>query len=643
MPIVFVGLLSGFTFAEEPPAEDVIELEEVTVESGPILAQVMVEDDGSVVDIVGEAQWRNLGASDLAAALRRVPGVTVSRYNPVGAFGGSDGGGVFIRGHGSARPGGEISTLIDGVARFNGVWTHPLLDMLSIDNASRIEIYKSPQPVRFGNMAFGAVNLIPKGMNKSGVTGQFLASAGLHETYTALGEGGIAEGPFEAYFVASHRESDGHRDNADGRVENLYAQVAFRPNENLRISVLHAFQEGQASDPRPEGAPPIPLVETYGTHSHFTLGRVDYRVMGFEGILRAWYEEGKTDWRQWDAGPPPPFGEAFTNRSEFDNYGLWLEERYRWENGLMLEGGWEWQNYGGSVQDVYDNVPGANVFNPEERLESHGLYLRGEWELELAGGSLTPSLGARWHFSREFEDEFGLQAGLVWESEGTRVFANFARAYNYAGVFAAVLNSRWARFPIAAEAWRQLDAETILHYEVGFSQQLVEWLKVTATIYYDEVEDAVRLTAPPAPVIDNLGSYEVLGSEVTLQANPAEGWEFFAGLAWQDAGPGAIPNAPRWSASAGVHWRFLEGWMASADLEYTGDQYTQGTRFSDPLEEVDSHFLVHARIAKEFALSAGWTAEVFLAVENLFDEDYEYRPGYPMPGISPTLGFEVGF
>ena len=30
--------------------------------------------------------------------------------------------------------------------------------------------------------------------------------------------------------------------------------------------------------------------------------------------------------------------------------------------------------------------------------------------------------------------------------------------------------------------------------------------------------------------------------------------------------------------------------------------------------------------------------ELFLAIENLFDEAYAYRPGYPMPGTSAQVG-----
>ena len=33
--------------------------------------------------------------------------------------------------------------------------------------------------------------------------------------------------------------------------------------------------------------------------------------------------------------------------------------------------------------------------------------------------------------------------------------------------------------------------------------------------------------------------------------------------------------------------------------------------------------------------------ELFLAVENLFDETYGYRPGYPMPGASAQVGVTI--
>ncbi|MCP6082478.1 Plug domain-containing protein, partial [Klebsiella pneumoniae] len=88
-------------------------------------------------------------------------GVTVSRFNPVGAFGGAEGGAVYIRGMGASRPGSEIKTYIGGVPFYMPVWNHPLLDLLPIHGMQSITVYKGPQPQRFGN-TFAAIDLAPR-------------------------------------------------------------------------------------------------------------------------------------------------------------------------------------------------------------------------------------------------------------------------------------------------------------------------------------------------------------------------------------------------------------------------------------------------------------------------------------------------
>lgn len=52
--------------------------------------------------------------------------------------------------------------------------------------------------------------------------------------------------------------------------------------------------------------------------------------------------------------------------------------------------------------------------------------------------------------------------------------------------------------------------------------------------------------------------------------------------------------------------------------------------------------VVNARAA--YPLEAlGKRGEVFLALENITDADYEMRPGYPMPGASAQVGVNVSF
>ncbi len=131
---------------------------EVIVTARPIIDGNVVDAQGAVSTVVTEDQLRDLNAIDLSAALRRTPGVAVSRFNPVGSFGGSEGGAVYVRGMGSSRPGSEIKTYIDGVPFYMGVWNHSLLDLLPVNGVERISVHKGPQPQRYGN-TFSAIEL----------------------------------------------------------------------------------------------------------------------------------------------------------------------------------------------------------------------------------------------------------------------------------------------------------------------------------------------------------------------------------------------------------------------------------------------------------------------------------------------------
>ena len=139
--------------AADRDGREPVRMDEVVVTASPIIEGNRVSDFGGSSTVVTEEQIADLNAQDLPSALRLVPGVAISRHNPIGSFGGAEGGSITIRGMGSSRPGAEIQTLVDGIPKFVSVWSHPLMDTLSIDPVERIEIYKGAQPLQFGNSA----------------------------------------------------------------------------------------------------------------------------------------------------------------------------------------------------------------------------------------------------------------------------------------------------------------------------------------------------------------------------------------------------------------------------------------------------------------------------------------------------------
>ena len=88
-------------------------LPEVIVTGTPIIEGNRLTPLAGAVTTVPEDQLKELNAQDLQSALRETPGVVVTHHNPVGSFGGGEGGSVFIRGMGASRPGAEIQLAIE--------------------------------------------------------------------------------------------------------------------------------------------------------------------------------------------------------------------------------------------------------------------------------------------------------------------------------------------------------------------------------------------------------------------------------------------------------------------------------------------------------------------------------------------------
>ncbi len=214
--------------------EQPVQLEPLSVVASPIIEENHLDLFSSMSSVVTEAQLRDQNALDLASALRRTPGVEITRFNPVGSFGGNEGGGVFIRGMGASRPGSEIKTYIDGIPLYMGVWGHPLLDLLPVNGMESITVYKGPQPQINGNN-FGSINLTMKNAVDEGLHGNGRISGGMFATVSEQADIAGKFGDFDFMLAQGYARSDGHRDNAGGELRNVMGRLDYHLNEHWTI------------------------------------------------------------------------------------------------------------------------------------------------------------------------------------------------------------------------------------------------------------------------------------------------------------------------------------------------------------------------------------------------------------------------
>lgn len=607
------------------PAPTPTTLAPIVVTASPIIDRNVVDRFGNFTTSVSARQIGDLNALDVSSALRRTPGVTISRFNPAGV--GLEGvGAVYVRGMGSSRPGSEIKTYVDGLPFYMGVWNHPLLELLPVNGMSRIDVLKGPQPAEFGN-TFGAINLIPKTAGAAeGVSGGVQLTAGSFSTFTEQFDLAGRQGAVDYSFAQGFAESDGHRPSADGRLRNFLGRVGYQLDAHWKLDVLALYVDNTAGDP---GILPYLFTqgERYDTTGSLLGVTLSHSFERLRGSLKVY--DNTTEAVQ---SPPSDF------TSKADMSGLRLREEVSAWNGSLVTAGLDIDRMSGS---------GVNAFMPvnftSESLTLTSPYVGVSHVFALSGGwRATPSAGVRYYDHNVFGTETAPHAGLVVTNQEDWAFrANVSRGVNFPGVDVGILA---AISPGLGASWRSLQPETMDHKELGATWTPTRSTTLDVAVFRDKVANRYVMSFGPSSAFANLGSYEVEGVEISAQQQLGGGLSLFAGLTTLSATKADLPYAPANSVTLGLNWQ-QEAWSVSIDAQrQAGMTVLKQKRFEStmPTTSVDGFTVANLRVGLKVPL-LGERGEAFVAIENLFDEDYSFRAGYPMPGRSYQFGLRASF
>lgn len=607
----------------------------------PVASQPSLDNYGASSVRVGGAQLEDLKALDFASALRRTPGVTISRFNQVGAFGGSEGGAIFLRGLGSSRPGGEIKTLVNGVPKMNGVFNHPLLDLLSVDIAESIQVMTRATPTSYGN-AFAAINVTTPRLEKEGRLLSTRFAAGSFGTMMARVDGAIKQGAYDAYFSQSVRRSDGARPDSEGRLENSYLHLGASLGAQWAFSYELNHTSNRSTDPGSTltlSSASSTKGETYETEDWLHIGTLSHNHGKSYGSLRVYRSDGEGNWtrRQYSGNSD--------SLNDWSLYGLrWRETLNVCAGGEIVAGTDLDYTRGETISIPKTGV--ASHFGPETvRLLSP--YAGFSQTLELGETlKLVPSVGLRHYAHDELGDQWAPQAGIILSAGQTRLHASYGRGVSYPGLevqaFSAVV------IPALGQSWRMLDPETVDQYELGVRHSFRSGNAVALTLFRNEVSQRYVVVPPPPPPprYVNLEDYRTEGVELSTEVTVGRSLALFGAAAWLRASPSDIPYAPHGSYTGGVNWRPAADWKLSVDASYVTSMRVASqarTAGAPNLVGVGAQFLLNARLSRslKFGAEQGAVAEVYVAGENLTDRDFAYTPGYPIPGINGVFGIRI--
>jgi outer membrane receptor protein involved in Fe transport len=184
--------------------------------------------------------------------------------------------------------------------------------------------------------------------------------------------------------------------------------------------------------------------------------------------------------------------------------------------------------------------------------------------------------------------------------------------------------------------------ETSQSVDAGIRQSV--WgkrLTVDAAYFYNAFTDLIDFEEGPPPRLVNRSKVTTEGVEMSLRLQPWPSLGVTAHLTYVKTDIQGtneeLRNRPQWRGGFTVQWRPLSGLNGHVQTLVVGDvrdsSIPTGDRTLEAYTRVD--------LATTWTITPTW--QLFVAVDNLFDAEYEEFVGFPAPGITPRGGVRARF
>jgi len=616
--------------------DEVTNLEEIVVTAGRIEEQQA--DLTTNVTVISEERIKASSAQDLGEILAS-EGFYVREYpNSLTA--------VKIRGFSTDTYGSVDSSYVTVLVNGRPSSTSNVATIM-MDNVERVEIIRGPGSVQYGSSAIGGVvNVITKeGDGKPSLfVDQTLGSWDYRKT--AAGASGQVNN-FD-FSLSASTEEQGSYNTANG---DKYNNTGFDSKDRFSANVGWTFLHGQR------------LGLTYTSYKGDEIGSPGYLSANdpddsvdlsnrqvdvvYDGqtadeflfwSLR--YYNGRNEYETYDDSLRTYFMDT-------DQQGANAQLTAKW-NIAHVTAGIDWVNY--ETSDTY------MVSGEECSYDNPALYLL--TKTKLLNDTLILSAGGRY-------DRFDIEGDSGDSTDATNWSTNLGAAYkinpmvsvrvNYAEGFKMPTPSQLFMYAdYSAVGWgvwsgsKDLDPEESTTYEAGIDLTK-DSIRASLTYFYTDFENKIGYSYNVADGItyyENGGGAEISGFEGSLQFDIGDfaGWESelipylsftyldkyeddstgddLSYLASLTASYGLRFNDPGRGLSANINFAYI-GEQDITDYEGTGET------------SLNSFTVTDLSLTKTLAKLESY-GELSLKgeIRNLFDEDYAYVQGYPMPGRS---------
>lgn len=600
-------------------AQGVIELDEVVLLPTATVAEA--GRTGASVTVIDREELEETGDLRIVDYLERLPGVTATSNGGTGTLTN-----VYIRGADNRY----IPIYVDGILVNDPTapsGQYDDLGGLTTGGIERIEILKGSQSALYGSAAVGGVIAIQTTAGRDlgeGTHGRIAIEGGSYGSRATTASLTHNAGPLSLSVVASHAEAEGFSaaDENDGFTEadgfrrsRLSFGAEYEVSSELTVGMTAFIEEGRTEYDDFALVDP----ETY-TYALTDTDKISQRDAEGQRIFALW-ETGSVSHdtafsRYAVTRTEQPSGDVFEGeRLQFTHvstvpvspaldlsFGLdWREESARYDT--LSDGDRSRRTLGGFVEAAYAISPDADLL----------ATLRFDDDSQF-GDFVSGRIAAAWRAS----DQLTLRGAV---SRGYRA-PSFDELYGDYPAFGFVGNP-------------DLEPEESWSAEFGGDYRFSNGGQVSATVFRVETDNLLTYTSDFSTLENVNGATVRTGLEIGVEAPLTESVTVFGSatlMSTERPDGSELEGIPNQEYVVGATVDLSDAVSVTGSIRHVGD-YEKYSASNDAYTV--------ARMTATAAVTE--TTDVYLRVENLFDEEYQVAPGYGTSDRAFYVGLQARF
>ena len=608
--------LTLLSFNLQASAANTQRVEEVIVSAS--LLPLEVARSANAITVIDSEQIKSRAALSVSDLLRDVPGLAVSRSGVLGSL-------TDIRARGAEA--NHLLVLVDGV-EINDPSQGDQLNWgtLSTTGIERIEIVRGPQSSMRGSDAIaGIINIITASAEKPFSANVYSETGSWSTARNGFSLGHQSE-TFNVRLDASYVESEGNNirpltgsTDRDGyRNTGVNLKAKYQLNEQTALSFTRRYANGMAE-----------FDDSFSEDHYSDFNRDITQIKSsFNSASGLWSHSASIavanfENDNFNAGSPNGSTESSKQNYSYIGSRFWEVANQRLSLALKREEE-EFKQFGGWASGV-----DANRF-VERNTDSVALEYRFD-----PSDSITLALSSRYEDNDQFKSSTTQRFEAIYRHHenlrfrgawGTAVKnPTFTELYGIYGGFQSNPNL----IPEKSKSW-----------ELGFDRGLLEGrLEFGATYFDAQLENEISGFGMPQNA-DGLSERQGVELSSSLVVN--DGLSVTAAYTYTDSIDASgvdEKRRPKNIGSINLAWQAHSDTKVNLNVQHNGSQIDSALAWGDPDVTLKAFTLVNMNVA----YSPSNSLDVYMSLNNLFDEDYQEVNGYATLGFGANLGLRYKF